>query len=97
MDDMHHLKSKTQIHARRGLSAPQGRDAPPIGLKRPSGPIYIQTTATSLPNLIDCFGVVLLHQAFVTATATNFAVAGESLCEPFGSNVAATSQTHRCH
>ena len=45
-------------------------------------------TATSLPNFIYCFGVVLLHQAFVTATATNFAVTGESLCQPFGSDVA---------
>ena len=45
--------------------------------------------AISLPNLIYCFGVVLLHRAF--ATATNFAVAGESLCNPFGSHVAATS------
>ena len=53
-------------------------------------------TATSLPNLTYCFGVVLLHQAFVTATATNFAVTGESLCEPFGSDVTATSQTRRC-
>ena len=38
-------------------------------------------TATSLPNLVYCFGVVLLHQVFVTATATNFAVTGESLCD----------------
>ena len=27
-------------------------------------------TATSLPNQFYCFGVVLLHPAFVTATAT---------------------------
>ena len=33
---------------------------------------------TSLPNLIYCFGVVLLHWTF--ATATNFAVSRESLC-----------------
>ena len=39
--------------------------------------------ATSLPNLIYCFGVVLLHWAFVTVTATNFAVTGKSLCNPF--------------
>ena len=47
--------------------------------------------ATSLPNLIYCFGVVLLHWAFATATTTTFAVAGESLCDWFGSDVADTS------
>ena len=52
--------------------------------------------ATSLPNLIYCFGVVLLHRAFATATATNYAVAEESLCESFESDVVATSQTRRC-
>ena len=41
-----------------------------------------------LLNLIYGFGVVLLHPAFLTATATNFAVTGESLCEPFGSDIA---------
>ena len=45
--------------------------------------------ATSLPNLIYCFGVVLLHRAF--ATATNFSVTEESLCNPFGSDVADAS------
>ena len=29
---------------------------------------------TSLPNLIYCFGIVLFHWAFATATVTNFAV-----------------------
>ena len=53
-------------------------------------------TATSLLNLIYCFGVVLLHGAFVTATVTNFAVAGESLCDRFGSDITAMSQMHRC-
>ena len=47
--------------------------------------------AISLPNLIYCFGVVLLHRVFVIATATYLTVTGESLCNPFGSNVAATS------
>ena len=51
---------------------------------------------TSLPNLIYCFGVVLLHQVFVTVTATNFAVAGELLCEPFRGDVTATSQMRYC-
>ena len=32
----------------------------------------------------------------MTATATNFAVAGESLCDQFGSNVIVMSQTRRC-
>ena len=49
--------------------------------------------ATSLPNLIYCFGVVLLHQAF----ATNFAVAGESLCNWFGSDVAGCKCALRRH
>ena len=42
-------------------------------------------TATSLPNLIYCFCVALLHWAF--ATATNFTVTGESLCDRFGSDI----------
>ena len=64
------------------------------------GPIYIQrlwhVAATSLPNLIFCFGVVLLHWAFSTATVTNFAVAGELLCDWFGSDIVVMSQTRRC-
>ena len=43
-------------------------------------------TATSLAYDFCYFGVVLLHWAFVTAT--NFAVAGESLCDWFRSDVA---------
>ena len=47
-------------------------------------------TAISLQNLIYCFGVVLLHTAFltVTVTATNFTITGGLLCEQFESNVA---------
>ena len=68
-----------------------------FGKKRVKGPFTssdCDVTVTSLPNLIYCFDVVLLHWAF--ATATNFAVAGESLCDQFGSDIAAMSQTCRC-
>ena len=51
---------------------------------------------TSLTNLFYYLGVVLLHQAFVTATATDFAVTGESLYNPIGIEVAVMSQTSRC-
>ena len=50
-----------------------------------------------LPILIYCFGVILLHQVLATATATNFTVTGESLCDQFGSDVATMSQMHCCH
>ena len=44
----------------------------------------------SLPNLIQCFGVVLLHTAFatVTATTTKLLVAGGLLCDRFNSDIA---------
>ena len=45
--------------------------------------------ATSLRNQFCCFGVVLLHPVF--ATVTKLPVAGESLCNPFGSDVADAS------
>ena len=57
------------------------------GAKGPFTSSDCNVAATLFPNLIYCFGVVLLHQAFVTATVINFAVTGELLCKPFGSDV----------
>ena len=65
------------------------RSAESTSLNGPFTSRDCDVAATSLPNLIYCFGVVLLHWAFVTVTATNFAVAGESLCDQFGSDVTA--------
>ena len=51
---------------------------------------------TLLRNQFCCFGVVLLYPAFATVTTTKLPVTGESLWNPFGRKVAATSQTrHR--
>ena len=60
-----------------------------IYLKGPFTSSDCDVAATSLPNLIYCFGVVLLHQAF--ATTTNFAMAGESLWERCRSDIADAS------
>ena len=53
-------------------------------------------TATSLQNQFCCFGVVLLHPTFATASVTKLPVTGKSLCNPFGSDITTTSQTRHC-
>ena len=76
----HHQNSKT------GVSV-----APWKGLM--SSKIYLKQKRMGYPPpsweglFWCCLGVVLLHSAFATATATNFAVAGESICDRFGSDV----------
>ena len=52
-------------------------------------------TAMSLRHRSQISSIVLVLYCYIKRLRLQPAVAGESLCEPFGSDVAATSQTHR--